>query len=257
MTMRNLYRSNNALMPGQAQALREQVSDVAMYPPRIREVPAFAEANMGSSNRGSYARYLQPQEQLYDYPQGTWETHSLYGFQRDTTPRMDFSQPSYLGAYTETAPGLGHIENIFESPMDQVRQAIAYTVQKKQREGNPQEIAKQFNQVQAIALDYIWKNHGDFMVPNSGKFYPAPPSAQAAKSWVGFIDLMSAQPMLTEMQTLYPQVKAIRDNAQAMATGQVTVESETSRPDGAHRGKALLGLLLLGGFVTYIYQRRK
>jgi hypothetical protein len=111
----------------------------------------------------------------------------------------------------QTVGGMGHYSNMLETPADQIRQAIEYTLQHNQRSAQPQEWAIKANQLQAEMNLFVQQNAWAFFNAERGKPWGAPPSKAAAHVWADLIDKLSTHEMLQGLCDLFPQITSLRN----------------------------------------------
>ena len=138
-------------------------------------------------------------------PQGT--TAVLAGCTEKTTVGLGCGPIPECGACT-----MGSFSNMLESPSEQIREAIEYTLQQAKGSLDAQEWAVKTNQLQAKMNAFVQEHAWAFINPERGRPWQAPTSKAAAQVWADFIDLVSGDEMLSRMLTLFPQIAALRDS---------------------------------------------
>lgn len=150
------------------------------------------------------------------------------------------NQPS---STTWSVSGLGSYKDMLESPMEQIREAIEYTLQQHQRGTDPQQWVAGVNALQARMNLYIQQNAWAFINPDSGRPWESPPSRSAAKVWAGLVDELVQESVLSDMMTLFPQIKALRDSWLQQNDAAFAPTSPSEQALGTVMGIGLLGLV--------------
>ncbi len=208
--------------PQEREGVALMAARFGMYAPQMRQFPSEALINQ---------EYAPQMQQHLDYVGRLIPTWAGAGWNNNNNPPYHDALTPHgaaavlAGSTEKTAVGvgcgpstncgpctMGSFSNMLETPSEQIREAIEYTLQQNQRTTSPQEWALKTNQLQAKMNAFVQEHAWAFINPERGRPWQAPTSMAAATVWADFVDLVSADEMLAEMLTLFPQIAALRDS---------------------------------------------
>lgn len=232
---------------------REMMGEIASQygmqnPPFRRRFPP--EVLIYQENRAFGQQHLNAAGQIIPpWPAiGSLETAGLSGANSLTPPNTravlaGCSCQSNAPKTTWSVSGLGSYKDMLETPMEQIREAIEYTLQNNQRSAQPQQWVADVNALQARMNVYVQENAWAFINAETGRPWEAPPSRSAAKVWAGLIDQLAGESMLAQMLSIFPQIKSLRDAWFQENDAAFAPVSPSERAVGTLVGMGLLGLV--------------